>query len=180
MCVSNWPGRERPWAQIGQLTLQILNVKLKRQRPRPSYSLMGGGDILARAPARGMSACNETTLGHVGSLRQVAASPQSVRCGERPLTVTNGQTCSPARRISEPDRAEGEAFPCIQLSPSCRKTFSIPEIVNTAPSYALRTLFPCFVAPPRSSDQVLSFCATINCRNPYASDLLHIPNKTSA
>ena len=26
------------------------------------------------------------------------------RCGERPLTVTNGQTCSLARRISEPER----------------------------------------------------------------------------
>ena len=122
-------GRERPWAQIGQLTLQILNVKLKR--PRPSYSY-GRWGISSPSPAPvGMSACNETTLGHVGSLRQVAASPQSVRCGERPLTVTNGQTCSPARRISEPDRAQGEAFPCIQLSPSCRKTFSIPETANT-------------------------------------------------
>ena len=33
------------------------------------------------------------------------------RCGERPLTVTNGQTCSLARRISEPERRRKEKKP---------------------------------------------------------------------
>ena len=56
-----------------------------------------------------------------------------VRCGERPLTVTKGQTCSFARRISEPERRrKGEKKPYLASnSPLHLKGFLVEDIFDS-------------------------------------------------